>query len=429
MKRKKPALSALEERLGYRFADKAKLELAITHMTAAKPRIKGGGHYQRLEFLGDHVLGLAISELLFREFPRAAEGELSRRLSALVRKETCAEVALALDLGAHLKLGASEAQSGGRKKLTILGDICESVIGAVFLDGGYEAARDMIERLWGERLHMSKKLLRDAKTMLQEWAQARALPPPIYRIVDRRGPDHKPEFLIRVELPGFKDAEGAGNSKRPRSKPRRPSCSRARAWCSKMPDAAEKTGPTRCGFVAIVGAPNVGKSTLVNALVGAKVSIVSPKVQTTRMRVRGIAVVGQSQIIFVDTPGIFAPRRRLDRAMVAAAWSGAGDADLVALVVDATRGLDEETVLIANRLGSAKAKKLLIINKIDLVKRDTAAGAGGRSERAHAVRAHVHGLREQGRRGRRRARLYRRRRCRGAVAVSGRRAFGSVRTA
>ena len=214
MKRKKPALSALEERLGYRFADKAKLELAITHMTAAKPRIKGGGHYQRLEFLGDHVLGLAISELLFREFPRAAEGELSRRLSALVRKETCAEVALALDLGAHLKLGASEAQSGGRKKLTILGDTCESVIGAVFLDGGYEAARDMIERLWGERLHMSKKLLRDAKTMLQEWAQARGLPPPIYRIVDRRGPDHKPEFLIRVELPGFKDAEGAGNSKR-----------------------------------------------------------------------------------------------------------------------------------------------------------------------------------------------------------------------
>ncbi len=131
---------------------------------------------------------------------------------------------------------------------------------------------------------------------------------------------------------------------------------------------------TRCGFVAIVGAPNVGKSTLVNALVGTKVSIVSPKVQTTRIRVRGIAVVDQSQIIFVDTPGIFAPRRRLDRAMVAAAWSGAGDADLVALVIDATRGMDEETVLIANRLGTAKAKKLLIINKIDLVKRDTLLG-------------------------------------------------------
>jgi GTP-binding protein Era len=140
-----------------------------------------------------------------------------------------------------------------------------------------------------------------------------------------------------------------------------------------MPDLVEKNA-TRCGFVAIVGAPNVGKSTLVNALVGAKVSIVSPKVQTTRMRVRGIAVVGQSQIIFVDTPGIVAPRRRLDRAMVAAAWSGAGDADLVALVIDASRGLDEETVAIASRLGSATAKKLLIINKIDLVKRDTLLG-------------------------------------------------------
>ena len=138
-----------------------------------------------------------------------------------------------------------------------------------------------------------------------------------------------------------------------------------------MPDVGEKEAATRCGFVAIVGAPNVGKSTLVNALVGTKVSIVSPKVQTTRMRVRGIAVVDQSQIIFVDTPGIFTPRRRLDRAMVAAAWSGAGDADLVALVVDATRGMDEETVAIAGRLGSAQAKKLLIINKIDLVKRDT----------------------------------------------------------
>ena len=137
-----------------------------------------------------------------------------------------------------------------------------------------------------------------------------------------------------------------------------------------MSEPPAPAGPTRCGFVAVLGAPNVGKSTLVNALVGAKVSIVTPKVQTTRMRVRGIAVVGRAQIIFVDTPGIFAPRRRLDRAMVAAAWSGAGDADIVALVVDAKRGLDEETRAIAAKLGAAKAKKVLIFNKIDLVKRD-----------------------------------------------------------
>ncbi|HEV2000099.1 MAG TPA: GTPase, partial [Xanthobacteraceae bacterium] len=114
-----------------------------------------------------------------------------------------------------------------------------------------------------------------------------------------------------------------------------------------MPEVGART---RCGFVALIGAPNVGKSTLVNALVGTKVSIVSPKVQTTRMPVRGIAMAGESQIIFVDTPGIFAPKRRLDRAMVDAAWTGAGAADVAALVVDAAKGLDEETGAILGKL-------------------------------------------------------------------------------
>ncbi|MDO8533670.1 MAG: GTPase Era [Xanthobacteraceae bacterium] len=135
-----------------------------------------------------------------------------------------------------------------------------------------------------------------------------------------------------------------------------------------MPEAAQTA--TRCGFVALIGAPNVGKSTLVNRLVGAKVSIVTPKVQTTRNRVRGIAMAGNSQIIFVDTPGIFAPRRRLDRAMVAAAWGSAGDADLVALLLDAKLGLDEEARVIAQKLAAVPHKKILIINKIDLVKRE-----------------------------------------------------------
>lgn len=128
---------------------------------------------------------------------------------------------------------------------------------------------------------------------------------------------------------------------------------------------------TRCGFVALVGAPNVGKSTLVNKLTGTKVSIVSHKVQTTRTTIRGIAIAGAAQIIFVDTPGIFAPRRRLDRAMVQRAWTGANDADVVALVVDARRGLDEETDAILNRLAEQQMTPVLIINKIDLVKRDS----------------------------------------------------------
>src|ERR1041385_2960046 len=125
--------------------------------------------------------------------------------------------------------------------------------------------------------------------------------------------------------------------------------------------------PTRCAFVALIGATNVGKSTLVNALVGAKVTIVSPKVQTTRNLVRGIAIEGKAQLVFVDTPGIFAPRRRLDRAMVTSAWTGAHDADIVALMIDAKRGLDDETDAILARLGDVAGRKLLILNKVDLV--------------------------------------------------------------
>ena len=130
-------------------------------------------------------------------------------------------------------------------------------------------------------------------------------------------------------------------------------------------------GATRCGFVALIGAPNAGKSTLINKAVGTKVSIVSRKVQTTRALVRGIALEGRSQIIFVDTPGIFAPRRRLDRAMVRTAWSGAGDADVVALLVDARKGDDEETAAILQGLAGVRADKLLLLNKIDTVEAES----------------------------------------------------------
>jgi GTP-binding protein Era len=136
-----------------------------------------------------------------------------------------------------------------------------------------------------------------------------------------------------------------------------------------MADAQETgaTEKTRCGFVALIGAPNAGKSTLTNALVGSKVTIVSPKVQTTRALVRGIAIAGDAQLIFVDTPGIFAPRRRLDRAMVTSAWSGAHDADIVGLIVDARRGLDEEADAILGKLADVRRVKVLILNKVDLV--------------------------------------------------------------
>jgi len=128
---------------------------------------------------------------------------------------------------------------------------------------------------------------------------------------------------------------------------------------------------TRCGFIALIGAPNAGKSTLLNALVGSKVTIVSHKVQTTRALIRGIAVQGQSQLIFVDTPGIFSPRRRLERAMVATAWGGAHEADLVGVLIDARKGLDEEAENILARLGEVKPLQLLVLNKIDIVPKET----------------------------------------------------------
>ncbi|HWE79522.1 MAG TPA: GTPase Era [Pseudolabrys sp.] len=137
-----------------------------------------------------------------------------------------------------------------------------------------------------------------------------------------------------------------------------------------MPETPPSTDNTRCGFVALIGAPNAGKSTLINALVGSKVTIVSHKVQTTRALIRGITVTGQSQLIFVDTPGIFTPKRRLDRAMVTTAWSGAHDADLVGVLIDARKGLDEENDAILERLSEVKQPAILILNKVDVVAKE-----------------------------------------------------------
>jgi len=213
-RRRKRGATVLENRIGYRFRDAAMLEIALTHISALKGARNRAGSYQRLEFLGDHVLGLVISDMLFRTFPKADEGELSRRLADLVRKETCAEIARTIDLGAAIRLGASEANAGARTRLAILADVCEAVIGAVYLDGGYEAAEDLVTRLWQVRMQAKTQPLRDPKTVLQEWAQARGLPTPVYREVARSGPDHSPEFRVAVQLPAFAAAEGQGRSKR-----------------------------------------------------------------------------------------------------------------------------------------------------------------------------------------------------------------------
>jgi ribonuclease III len=204
----------LEERIGYSFSNAALLDAALTHISALTGGRNRAGSYQRLEFLGDHVLGLVISDMLFHAFPRAEEGELSRRLADLVRRETCADVARAMDLGPAMKLGASEASAGGRRRAAILADICEALIGAVFVDGGHQAAADLIGRFWKERMLKPRRPLRDAKTVLQEWAQSRGMPAPLYRELDRSGPDHDPEFRVLVEVANCAPAEGTGRSKR-----------------------------------------------------------------------------------------------------------------------------------------------------------------------------------------------------------------------
>ena len=206
--------AALEERIGYKFADQAMLERALTHISALAGGATRANSYQRLEFLGDHVLGLVISDMLYRAFSKANEGEMSRRLADLVRKETCAEVARAMDLGPALKLGNSESHAGGRLRSTILADACEALVGAVFIDGGYQAADELIARFWKERMLKPLRPLRDPKTMLQEWAQARGLPTPSYREVERTGPHHDPVFRVAVTLPDRESAEGKGRSKR-----------------------------------------------------------------------------------------------------------------------------------------------------------------------------------------------------------------------
>lgn len=203
----------IEANLGYNFAEPSLLMTALTHVSAIKQAGRRTASYQRLEFLGDHVLGLVVSDMLYRAFPDAEEGELSRRLADLVRGETCADVGLALGLAEAIQTGPGGGASTSRLRESVLPDVCEAVIGAVFVDGGYEAAERVIARHWQGRLHKPMAALRDPKTVLQEWALGRGLPVPAYRETGRSGPDHKPQFIVAVTLPGLPDAEGTGRSK------------------------------------------------------------------------------------------------------------------------------------------------------------------------------------------------------------------------
>lgn len=210
----KAAAKIIEDRIGYTFDDASLLATAFTHVSALKSARNRADSYQRLEFLGDHVLGLIVSDMLYRAFPKADEGELSKRLADLVRREACADVARSLGLDEAIKLGSVGAGASARLRKSVLGDICEAVIGAIFLDGGYKASVEFVERNWTERMRKPVRPLRDPKTVLQEWAQGKGLPTPSYREIERSGPHHDPQFRVAVELPGLKPAEGIGGSKR-----------------------------------------------------------------------------------------------------------------------------------------------------------------------------------------------------------------------
>jgi ribonuclease-3 len=204
-------LRDFQHRLGHAFARPELLVRALTHSSLSS---ESRPDNQRLEFLGDRVLGLVMAEALLAADAGAKEGQLAPRYNALVRRETCAEVAGEIGLGDVLKLGRSETMTGGRRKAALLADGMEAVIAAVYLDAGFNAARALVLRLWGDRVGRVAEDARDPKTALQEWAQARGMKPPAYEQVSRSGPDHAPEFTIRARLESGAAAEASARSKR-----------------------------------------------------------------------------------------------------------------------------------------------------------------------------------------------------------------------
>jgi ribonuclease-3 len=209
MARRGVDFSALEKILNHHFAAPDLLEAALTHGS----RIGKGPDYQRLEFLGDRVLSLVIAEELYKSYPDEAEGSLAARLSLLVRGETCARIGLDLGIQDFVILGQKEKSKGVQESSSVLGDVVEALIGALYLDGGMDVARAMIEKGWAERLKQSPASLKDAKTFVQEWALGNAFPLPSYQVVSRSGPEHAPLFTMAVTVGPLAAAEASGNSK------------------------------------------------------------------------------------------------------------------------------------------------------------------------------------------------------------------------
>jgi len=207
-----PDFPTLYTLLGHEFAQPDLLEEALSHPSLDRRR-EGGRDYQRLEFLGDRVLGLIISTALYRDDPGADEGGLAVRFNTLVRRETVADAARLIGLGQHMMLGKSEARQGGRDKPAILADVCEAVIGALYLDAGLAVAEAFVLRYWSEFMVNSSRVEKDPKTQLQEFLQGRSGKPPRYKVVSREGPDHAPVFTVEVRAEGASTGAGQGGSR------------------------------------------------------------------------------------------------------------------------------------------------------------------------------------------------------------------------
>ena len=200
----------LQERIGYRFRDITLLEAALTHASVQKKKVNN----ERLEFLGDRVLGLAVAEMLYRSFPQEREGALAKRLTGLVQQSALAQVAEKISLAEHVKMSSGEKKAGGLKKDTILSDAVEALVAAIYLDGGLAAAFSFVDRFWSNMQAVETGPPEDPKTLLQEWAQARALPLPEYAVTSREGNAHEPLFTVKVTLKDRGSAAASGRTKR-----------------------------------------------------------------------------------------------------------------------------------------------------------------------------------------------------------------------
>ncbi len=204
-----PSFQKIEEIIGYKFKDPHWLERALTHSST-----NDEFSYQRLEFLGDRVLGLVIAHALFEEFKDENEGGLAKRHTALVQGSTLTTIGQAHDIGEHIILSEAERQSGGHMNENIISDVVESLLGAIYIDGGYAAAQAVILTLWGDTIKILEEAPQDPKTELQEWVQARGLGLPHYQIIEKTGPDHAPSFVIELKIEGEAPLTAQGTSRR-----------------------------------------------------------------------------------------------------------------------------------------------------------------------------------------------------------------------